>query len=208
MRSYFRGLLGGVVGTLLVLALVGGGYFLYTRERSSPEARRARLLRQIDEYERWRQASPDPERRARVCLETGYGRNDPWETFDPVGCQEYMAALQGFSTQHPEFGAYFIWWREAVYKANVNASNARYHVVQADPASLRHPYWLELYVGTPGDCPADRPVKGRVVDNPGEQTIRVYYVPADFLYPRVAPAECFADGASAGRAGYYYFPGR
>ncbi len=208
MRSYFRGLLGGMVGTLLVLALIGGGFFLYTRERSSPEARRARLLRQIDEYERWRQASPNPDRKALVCLETGSGRNDPWETFDPVGCQEYMAALQGFSAQHAEFGAYLIWWRDAMYKDAAGASNLRYHVVQADPANLRRPYWLDLYVGTPGECPTDRPVKGRVVDDPEAQVIRAYYVPTDFLYPRVAPAECFADGASAERAGYYHFSRR
>lgn len=208
MRPYVPGVLGGMLGTLLVLTLAGAARFVYTRASSSPEAQRTSLLRQIDEYERWRQASPDAERRASTCLSSGYGRNDPWDTFDPVGCQEYMAALQSFSAQHREFGAYLVWWRDAVYKDSAGSPNLRYHVVQADPANLRRPYWLDLYVGTPGDCPANRPVKGRVVDNPGQQAIRAYYVPADFLYPRVAPAECFVDGTSAERAGYYHFSGR
>ncbi len=110
MRAYFLGLLGGLSAILLVGAVV-----LAVRQvQGSEGARRAALLRQIDAYERWYD---------------GLGHERPSDR-----------DLTLYTAYHPEFGRYFVWWRNAVLEVDHSMA------ARARPADLRDPRWLDRYL--------------------------------------------------------------
>ncbi len=116
MRAYLLGFLGGPTALLLVGAVV-----LAVRQvQGSEGARRAALLRQIDEYERWYD---------------GLGRERPSE----LDLSLYIA-------YHPEFGRYFVWWRNAVLEVDQPMA------ARARPADLRDPRWLDRYLAFIGSA--------------------------------------------------------
>jgi hypothetical protein len=53
-----------------------------------------------------------------------------------------------------------------------------------------------------GDCPADHPIKGNMVDRGDTKGERIYHLPGDNGYAQTDPERCFVSAAEAELAGY------
>ncbi len=125
-----RSFVGGFLGALLALALVGavGAVLLQQRGPAARDQERATLLRQIDEYERWRRD-------------------------DPVGRMVWMQGMDEAHRQylawHPELSAYMAWY--ATRFQNERCGGGRSWVcdamiAEALASQLRDPAYLDAYL--------------------------------------------------------------
>ncbi len=145
-----RSVLGGFLGALLALALAGAVFAVFVQQRGGTvtDSHHRALLRQIDDWERWRRDDPDGRRIQPIGEETGvwsgWRQNDPWRPNDPD-------VLRRFLGPRPELAAYRAWIYEARQRElcpRGTSDRCRMEAGHIDTAELRDPKYLEPFLAS------------------------------------------------------------
>ncbi len=139
-----RSFVGGFLGALLALALVG----VVMGVRGQPDSQRRVLIRQIDEWDRWRHDGPQGRRVLPLDHNAPYWLawhpDDIWAPDDPD-------IIKAFLVSRPELTAYRAWLAQRRWEKLCNRSantRCRDEAWYIDTAEMRDPEYLDRYLAS------------------------------------------------------------